>query len=613
MPQFELPEDEEALATSSDRHSRARLVRPRLVTKLTLAASTVLRRVFGSPLRRHELLRRTLAPLALALVPLYWVLDATYRATLTTLGRDQGIFHYIAWAVRSGDIDYRDVRDVNGPLVHMVHMIMLALGGANEHRFHVLDMLATGTSFAIVGSVLPSLWSTRPPRTLERLAWALAGWVVLSAQYALYLYWNQAQRESFADWFLLPSLALQATLRGPRGVPARIRAIAALSTLAFFAKSSFSLFLVMQLALLMLEPTPSLGLRRSRRLFNFAGGVLLGAIPPLLYLLRFGDLMAFVRITAQDVPRVYRFIWARSPYEILGDEGPLGSSVMGLSAAALVLGLVVLRELPTRALALALAPITAIVAAIAQAKGFGYHFHPLTATTHMALMTLVGFVWSRHRNAPRTRAFGRLAALATAVGYAAMIASSMHTSPHTRNVWILAGGETPKGRLEREYFDSFKTNDFFPWELRQGARYLEENTSPNARVQVYGMDPYFLFLAQRRSATPYIYAYDLNADAALDGGWTNRPTERESQAIKAWRNAHEDDLRARLAASPPEAFVFIDRAPLITWQDAWEDFRHCCKDTARWVALHYHPARSFGEVHVWLRDDLPVKDMEGLP
>jgi hypothetical protein len=610
MPQYEPPEDREdesAPDTSSGRHSRARIVQPRITL------SRLARRLFGSPLRRIDLARRTLAPLLLAAIPLYWVLDATYRATLTTLGRDQGIFQYIAWAVRSGDIDYRDVRDVNGPLVHMVHMLFLALGGADEHRFHVVDMLVTGASFALVGALLPDVWSSRTPRKLERVSWAIAGWVTLSSQHALYTYWNQAQRESFANWFLLPSLALQATLSGTRATRAKVRTIAALSTLAFFAKSSFSLFVAMQLGLLLLPPTRSLGLRRRTRLWAFLSGAMLGAIPPLLYLLRFGDLLAFVRITARDVPSVYRFIWARSPYEILGDEGPLRAAVMGLAAAALVLALIAIRELPSRARVLALAPVTAIGAVIAQAKGFGYHFHPLTATTHMAFLCVVGSFWFRHRNAPKTKSAGKLAAVAAAVAYATFLASSMHASPHTKNVWILAGGETPTDRLQREYFDSFKTNDFFPWELRQGARYVDENTSPNARVQVYGMDPYFLFLAQRRSATPYIYAYDLNADAALDGGWSNRPTDREMGRIKAWRSAHEEDLRARLEASPPEAFVFLDRAPLITWQDAWEDFRHCCKDTARWVALHYHPARSFGEVHVWLRDDLPVRDREDVP
>lgn len=189
----------------------------------------------------------------------------------------------------------------------------------------------------------------------------------------------------------------------------------------------------------------------------------------------------------------------------------------------------------------------------------------------------------------------------------------MKGSPHIRNVWILAGGETPERRTREEYFNTFKSHDFFPWEMRQAATYLRQKTTESARVQVYGMDPYLLFLAQRKSATPYIYAYDLNDDAALDGGWSNRPTDLDVAHIKAARDAHEKDMLAKLEAAPPEAFVFIDRAPLISYPDAWEDFHHCCEVSAKWVATKYHPAKSFGEVHVWLRDDFAGEDERVIP
>ncbi len=613
MSQSGFPQDEPPASGEGERHSRERIAHPTLVQRLVrwARAQALVRRAVGSPRTRFDRTRRLLAPLVLALVPLYWIVDATHRATLTTIGRDQGIFHYIAWAVRSGAVDYRDVRDVNGPLIHLIHMVMLALGGTDEHRFHVLDLVATGASFAIVGALLPGIVTKRAPRWIERAGWALAAWVVLSGQYALYLYWNQAQRESFCDWFLLPSIALQIA-RPTRGSEARrIVAIAALSTITWFGKSSFVIFTAMQLAVLLVDRDRALPVRA--RIKSFVLGGLLGALIPLLYLLRYGDILAYLEITLRDVPQVYRFIWARSAQEILGDDGPLGSATLGLTASAVLCALVALKTLPRRMLALALAPVCALVAAIAQHKGFDYHFHPLTATTHMGFLVIVAMLWERYRDAPRPRLLGRHIALGVTAAYALSVASSMRASPHTRNVWILAGGETEQARSEKEYFDSFKSHDFFPWELRQGARYLSDKLPENARVQVYGMDPNILFLAQRRSATPYIYAYDLNADAALDGGWSNRPTWIQAEHIRAWRAGHERDMLTRLKEAPPEAFVFIDRAPLITWQDAWEDFKHCCKDSALWVAQHYHAARSFGEVHVWFRDDLPIPDAEGLP
>jgi hypothetical protein len=589
-------------APKSSRVSRERIVRPDALTWVRRALA---------PKARIYALRAAIAPLVLALVPLYWVMDATYRATLTTIGRDQGIFQYVAWAVLRGDVDYRDIRDVNGPLVHLLHMLGLLVGAGDEHRFHVLDHAVTGLSFALVGALLPGIFVRAKP--VERAAWAFAGWVVLAGQYALYLYWNQAQRESFCDWFLLPSLALQIArpARSARSAGWRIVIVAALSTITWFAKPVFVVFTAAQLASLLLDR--DLPLTRRERLGWFTLGGILGALPPLVYLLRFGDLAAFVRITVRDVPEVYRFIWAKSVPEILGDEGPLSVATMGLAASAIVLALIAMRTLPRRMLALALAPVCGILGAVAQHKGFGYHFHPLTATTHMAFLVIAVLLWERHRFAPPRRALGRWVALGVVTTYAFLVASNMKASPHTKNVWILAGGETEKDRLEREYFDSFKSHDFFPWELRQGARWLSDVTAPGARVQMYAMDPYFLFLAQRRSATPYIYAYDLNADAALDGGFKNRPTPSEADHIKAVRAEHEADMLSRLEAAPPEAIVFVDHAPLITYAVAWEDFRYTCPKSAQWVAQNYHPARSFGEVHIWLRDDLPVQEREGPP
>jgi hypothetical protein len=585
---------------------RAPLRRP----SVARARSHLQRWLLPSPKTRVDLLRRLLGPVLLALVPLFWVADATHRASLTTIGRDQGIFQYIAWAVRNGEVDYRDVRDVNGPLVHMIHAAFLALGGEDEHRFHVLDLWATGLTFAFVGACVPGLVARQVPRWSERAAWAAAAWVVLGGQYMLYIYWNQAQRESFCDWFLLPSLALQVTRPATthRAASWRIIAIGALSTITWFGKPSFALFTVMQLGVLLIDREVLLTARA--KLTRFMLGGALGAAIPAWYMFVYGDVRAWARITFIDVPQFYRFIWAKSVQEIFGEEAPISVAAAGVAAAALLLGLLAMRQLPRRALVIALAPLVAIANVVVQHKGFGYHFHPLTASTHIAFLLVIAMLWERFRGAPRSKLVGRLAALAVTIAYALEVTASMRSSPHTRNVWILAGGETPERRTREEYFQTFRTYDFFPWDLRLAAAYLNAKTSPHARVQIYGMDPYVLFLAQRKSATPYIYAYDLNNEAALDGGWSNKPSDGDVFRINVARDTHEKDMLARLQAKPPEAFVFIDSSPLITYQDAWADFRRCCAESGRWVGARYHPAKTFGEVHVWLRDDLVGSDDE---
>jgi len=552
--------------------------------------------------------RALLAPMAFAMIPLFWVIDATHRSSLTTLGRDQGIFQYIAWAVERGDVDYRDVRDVNGPLVHLVHLVFLKLGGADEHRFHVLDLLASSASFAVVGACLPGLGRDRgaPPSWLDRVGWAFAAWVALMGQYQLYLYWNQAQRESFCDWFLLPSLAIQLAwpARTTRGATWQVALVGGLSVITWFGKPSFFLFTGVQLLVLALDRASALPLRR--RLAVFAVGGAIGAAIPLAFLFGKGDAAAFARIAFKDVPTVYRFIWAKSPQEMFGEEGPLGAATYGLAVAAILFALVATRALPRRALAAALFPLAGIGNVLMQRKGFGYHYHPLTASTWIGALVVVVMLWERYRAARPSRAWGRYLALGAACGLGLELAASMKVSPHIRNVWILAGGETPERRMDKGYFDTFKSHDFYPWEMRQAAAYLEKVTGPEDRVQTYGMDPYLLFLARRLSATPYVYAYDLNADAALEGGWSARPNDVEAAIIKQKRDDHERDMLVRLQAKPPKAIVFIDKSPLVSYQDAYEDFQHTCPTSAGWVAANYRLGRALGEYKVWLRNDVPA-------
>lgn len=307
-----------------------------------------------------------------------------------------------------------------------------------------------------------------------------------------------------------------------------------------------------------------------------------------------------------DVPEVYRFIWARTAPEIFGDEGPLLTAAAALAAGAFVLALVFLRVLPRRALVLGLLPLAGIANVTLQQKGFSYHFHPLSAGTWIAVLAVLAALWERHRAAPRAKAGNRLAVLGLGAAVAWHVASGLAASPNLRNVWILALGETAEARSEREYLDHFASDHYSPWHMRQAAAMLRASTGPYDRVQTYGMDPYLLFLAERRSATPYVYAYDLNAAAALTGGWSNRPTEGDRFRILRARDEHEKDMLRRLRERPPAAFVFMDHAPLIAYPDAFEDFQRSCPESAEWVSEHYRETSVFGIYRVWLRNDLPA-------
>jgi hypothetical protein len=577
-----------------------------------------------------RVVRTLVVPLTLALPPLLWVTDATRRASLTTLGRDQGIFQYIGWALSQGERDYRDIRDVNGPLTHLVHRLFLALGGADEHRFRVLDLCVTGATFAFVGACLPGLRGKRVSDYLERVAWALAAWVVLSGQYLLYGYWDLAQRESFFDWFLLPSVALQLVAQRqkesrqaaepPReksnkswrlgGLAALLTSrqtgllvlVGALSIVPWFGKPTYALFTVVQV--LAIVGDDRLGVSRRKALRAFALGGALGAALPLAWLLLRADIGAYVHIQLVDVPAMYRFIWPRAAQDILSNPWNASQAIFGIVGAVVLLSLVLMGEMPASVVAPALLPVAALGSVLAQGKGFPYHFHPVTAGVHLQWLVFTCWLAERTRVAARRMALLRLAPVAVAVVFALRVATSMEDSPLIRAVWMLWGAETPQARSTREYFAHFPEPDYFPYEMRQTAEFLRAHTQPTDRVQTYGMDPYVLFLAGRLSATPYLYAYDLDADTALAGGTGGAPDEAQQARIRAIRDAHEADLLARLASKPPAAFVFLDGAPLVTRSDSWDDFAEHCVHASAWVQEHYRPAAHFGHDHVWLRDDI---------
>ncbi len=560
-------------------------------------------------------------PALLVAVPAFgWVWNATIQASWASLGRDQGIFQYIAWAVGQGDVAYRDVRDVNGPVITMIHAFFQALGGADEHRFRVLDLLCTGLSFAVAGALVPSIATpAQPARRIAlhvRAAWAFAAWVALGAQYLVYGFWDTAQRESFLDWFLLVAVALQATHHASGDPRARttmttLLLSGAFSFLPWLGKPTFALFTATQLvALVVAKPG---GLRtRGRRLGLFLAGGAAGLALPLAWLALRGDVRAWARITFVDVPAMYRFIWPRPPSAILSLPGYAELAQVAVVTSIGLGALVVMRWLPLRAIPIAAMPVVDLVSVVGQAKGFPYHFHPVTLGASFGWLVALATVWHEARERPKSIA----AALRAAVVVASLVVGARAGYLGWAAPYPAA---PPPGARDRAALESaarlsaFDRIDYFPRAMRDAAEYVATRTTRDDRVQTYGMDAYLLFLAGRRSATPYVYAYDLNADAAIHGSFDPdglRPTAEQVERIRAMRDEHVRDLAARLERSPPAAFVFVDGSPLMSSQDAVADFSAHCPEAAVWLAAHYRQTADFDGIRVWLRDDLAAREAQ---
>jgi hypothetical protein len=569
---------------------------------------------------------RSLAVWAAAMVLTVPMLDLTWRAaraaSYTTLGRDQGIFQYVAWALSRGAVDYRDIRDVNGPLTHVVHWIFLALGGRDEHRFHVLDFGVSAVVFFFAGASLAEMARSghnsadlpRDERRFARLAWGLAGLVVLGAQYLRYLFWDLAQRESFCNWFLLSSLALCVWAQTPAAPRARrsartwaLAVAGACGAIACFGKHTYALFVGAELAtIVVVGDAPG---SRGRRLGAYALGLAAGGALGVGFLLLFGDIRAFATIWLHDAPAMYRYIWPHTPEAILAKPWAKHADRLAYGTTLSMLALIAVGWMPRRLLAVALAPSLGLYAVFLQRKGFPYHFHAYSATIFFAWLAAIAWAIDSFCRLPSAsvRRWGALAfGLAGAAVLTTLSARAMQTSPHIQNPWPAELGRTAEARESRPFLDGFKMWDFFPWEMRQTAAYLRSATRPDERVQTYGMDPYVLFLAERMSATPYIYAYDLNVDAATSGAQEllDEPeASRVVAGIEAMALAHRTDLMKRVTADPPAAFVFFDKAPLVTWQDSFDDLRRHDAGMSEWISERYVETAAFGDIHVWLRRD----------
>lgn len=559
---------------------------------------------------------RALAPgIFVALPVMVRLPEALARASWATLGRDHGIFQYIAWAAsRHGQVMYRDVRDVNGPLVPMVHEIMLALGGANEHRFRVIDLVVTGLTAAFCGGAIAYCGaigeapaSTSASSRVRRMPWlriasmALAAWAIVIAQYVAYGSWNTAQRESFFDWFVVTSMGLELLALGRASHPrALLFGAGATSAIAWLGKPTFILFTLGQLFTLF---TGDMAVSKRTRFAWFFSGAAIGVATAVAYLFGRGDVVAWARITFVDIPAMYRFIWPQSPNTILFlYYGPTSMSAIAASVAIAVL--VMTQRMPRRMLLLATMPLAGLASVVIQAKGFPYHFHPVSLGTALALLAIVHCAWV-HADALKLNALGigaRAGATALAIALGVRAYSALERLPYPP----VPIARDPASLESEERLLPFERVDFFPFALRQAAAFVAARTTPEEAVQTYGMDPYVLFLANRKSATPYIYAYDLNVDAALAGSPEPQglhPTPEQARTIQAMRDDHERDLLRRLERTPPPAFVFVGRSPLMSFPDAVTDFHVHCPTAAAWVFEHYVEAANFDTIRVWLRRD----------
>jgi hypothetical protein len=540
-----------------------------------------------------------LAPAVLAAVCLGPVTFALRQLTFATLGRDQGIFQYVAWAIQHGERAYRDFHEINGPLPHLWHFLLQRVGGEDEHVFRSIDTAVLVAGYTAACATIPR-WVGLAVSRRASLAWALGGLAVLGAQYVRYDWWHTSQREGLYAVLVLVSIAFQALGHDTRITrDARVYFFFAglFTAFTWFGKPPCVVFALMQAAVAIVD-RKSLVLSLSRALVSASVGAAVVSLGMLWFVSAYGDVGAAARMLS-TVPLLHHTIWNESIafcYSAWGN-GPRLDWAMG--TAVIFVAAHWYLKLPRRALLAMVLPVGGFVIFAGQGKGFPYHLHMVTLGTSAAqLVVLAGLV---RRGALSGRWAGVALAAALALSYKCQ--EDARRNQNAQSDWATAGA-TKERRASREYLERFGWGDFFAIDLREAAAYIAAKTTPDERVQTYGLDPYILFLAKRRSATPILYDFELNVDAALRGGSGAKPSEEQRQALLAYRDGAEKLVLDRVQADPPAAFVFFDKAPFSYPEDGEQDFAAHCPQVYAWLDSRYASTIRFGAVRVRLRKDV---------
>lgn len=519
------------------------------------------------------------------------------------LGRDPGIFQYTAWALSKGQIAYRDFHEVNGPLPHLMHLLFLKFGGADEHTFRVADTITCSIVYVLVGAMAPGFDMAKMrersarERWATRAAWGLAAWCTFSAHRLAFTWWDLSQREGFYNLFLLPSVALQLAAQGTHARSSRGRwwlfaVSGALAAIPILGKPTCALFPVLLCLAISIDRDAKYS--RLRAMIVYGAGVVAGLAVFALISSRWCDLGRWVHFILFDSSRFYVYIMRNT---LAGTYAAYGNGPkLNLAGATLVIGaLLVWRgPVPSRFWTPIAFLFGALLAYFAQQKGFRYHLYPVVGGTILLWVTALQHLSQRWRALGRRGDGVLLALLASLVMYASVDDLSF--------AWALRK-QPPIGALDpshpREFYEHYQGGNFFAWDTRRAAKFVSRTTPEESTVQTYGLDPYLLFLSKRLSASPFIYAWDLGDDSILAAG----PPPRDADWLRQVFASNRAELLVAFN-KPPAAFVFFDNAPPSFKADAESDFIARCKDAGAFLLQGYKMAHAFGTVRVWLRNDL---------
>lgn len=499
-------------------------------------------------------------------------------------GRDQGAYAYAGWVMLEGGALYRDVFVFKPPMTAVVHGLAIGLFGVNTWAIRVLDLGWTAATSLVVAAIALELWNRRDA--------ALAAGLLCPFLYYQIDYWMIAQTDG---WMTLPSAAaMWAVLRGSRALGQSSRRATAWWVAAgmlagvalLFKYTAATIGIPMLAALGWVAASRGRGAWLGVPAMIFGGALTLsvtaiwlvftGAWDPFVdsqlnmlpsYVERRSDgntvtrtlarLMTLERTRLDLIP----LFWAAPA----GLVPALFSARGGGRTAWLGLGVVVVWW------------FAAVANVVVQGKFFDYHYLPMLAPTALITGLGVGVMTSPALGALRTRGN-------QALGVAAVLALLIAVTPLGGRVVDLAR-VTFAGQTIEEYIGSrreYARPGYNVEEVRRLADLLQQTTTPDQRVFLWGYEPTINVRAQRRTVSRFLYNFPFRV---------------------SWGDpSYESELMQALRAKPPDVIVVSsgDRFPGVT--DTYKDSAALLAgfhDLDAFIKERYRRAESVGRYSIW--------------
>lgn len=289
-------------------------------------------------------------PLAVAAGLLLW------RSLDWPLVGDAAIFHFIAGQMQMGAVPYRDIVDINMPLIYFIHVAAVAIGGMGDVAWRAFDLAATAL---VSGLILVFVWPAGRAPAIQAVLIVLVTHLLLGP-------YSAGQRDYLIS---IPALAAAVVSASVAENPQRYRINLFLAGVFAMIAASIKPSGILLLAL---PAITMLGLR-----WREAGWITGGAAATGLLLLgllaAYGALGAFIATMLGLLPS-YASMGARPMSEIFRDTVVWLAPMGGLALAA---ALNISAPKPPRVRAMIGLTLFGFIHLVAQRKGWFYHVYPL--------------------------------------------------------------------------------------------------------------------------------------------------------------------------------------------------------------------------------------------